>query len=242
MQLITDFILGCKHFLIGAELIFKPGIRRFVLIPLLINCVVFIAMFVIAKHYMALFNHWFLQFLPHWLYWLEYFLWALFFVSFFVLMVYIFTMVANIIASPFNGSLSEAVELYLTKKSIPAKTVWQNTKDAPRVIGRALSMMGYYLPRALVILILFFIPAMQLFAPFIWFLFNAWFMALIYLDSPSDNHQVTLANLHLFIHHHRALTLGFGTLALVTAMIPILNFFTLPIAIAGATHLWLSKK
>lgn len=239
----TQFAAGVKHFTAGASLIFKPGIRRYVLIPLSINIATFIGLYFTAKHYLTEFNQWFLQQVPAWLQWLQYLIWVIFFLCFVLTIVYLFTIIANIIAAPFNASLSEAVERHLTQKiNANTRTLMQQFADIPRSLAREAGIIFYYLPRAFALFILFFIPLMQPIAGILWFLFHAWFMSLIYLDYPSDNHRVSIRDLRLYMSSHRSLILGFGAATLVTAMIPGVNLFVIPIAVAGATHLWINNK
>lgn len=243
MQSIIQFIAGVKHFTAGASLIFKPGIRRYVLIPLTINIATFIALYFTAKHYLIELNQWVLQHVPAWLQWLQYLIWIIFFLCFVLTIVYLFTIIANIIAAPFNSSLSEAVERHLTQQTnINARTMTQQITDIPKAIAREASIIFYYLPRAFILLLLFFIPLMQPIAGLFWFLFHAWFMSLIYLDYPSDNHHISIRDLRSYMSSHRSLILGFGAATLITAMIPGLNLFVIPIAVAGATQLWVTHR
>lgn len=233
---------GIEYLLAGFGLLLKPGLKRFVIIPVGINIILFIGLFFLMRHFMSEFNVWFEHFLPTWLHWLSYILWILFFASFFLLFVYTFVMVANIISAPFNSLLAEKVEIYLGGNITEPRSLWENVKDIPRIVGRQLGIIGYYLPRALLILVLFFVPVVQIAAAFIWFLFNAWFMALTYIDYPTDNHQVPLAKVKDWLQERRWVSLGFGVSVLISAMIPVLNFFTVPAAVAGATKFWVEEN
>ena len=226
----------------GFKLIVKPGLKRYVAIPLFLNIVLFIVLFFLARHFIREFNAWFMHFLPAWLHWLSAVLWVLFFLSFFLVLVYTFVMLANLISAPFNSLLAEKVELYLTGKSLEQRSFMENIKDVPRIIGRQLVILGYYLPRAFLILILFFIPIVHIFAAFLWFLFNAWFMSLTYLDYPTDNHRIPLSEVKTWMRQRRWQTLGFGISILVGTMIPIINLFTMPAAVAAATKFWVEEK
>jgi CysZ protein len=237
----NDFLFGVKYFFSGFDLIFRPGLRRFIVIPLLINICLFIGLFFLLRHYMAEFNTWFSHFLPHWLVWLNYLLWLLFMAGFLVVFIYTFVMLGNLVAAPFNSFLAEKVEFQLTGIKPNELTLWDNLKDIPRILGRQLAILGYFLPRALVLLILFFIPVIQAVAAFIWFLFSAWNMTLTYTDYPTDNHRIPVTSVHDWLQQKRAMALGFGVSVLVTSMIPILNFFTIPAAVAGATRFWLEQ-
>ena len=232
---------GFYYLIEGFKLLNKPGLKRFVIIPLLINIILFIGFYFIARHFFAEFDHWLTNYLPSWLQWLGNILWVTFFVGFFLIFIYTFVAITNIISAPFNNFLAEKVELYLTGKTHAEKTLLENIKDTPRILLRQFSLIGYYLPRAFVLLIFFFVPVIQLFAALLWFGFNAWFMTLQYLDYPTDNHQIPLSHVHAWTWHHRLLSLSFGTGILVITMIPFLNFFIVPAAVAGATKLWIER-
>lgn len=235
-------ILGLHYFIDGFTLIGKPGVRRFVIIPLLINIVLFIGLFFLLHYFVSEFNLWFAAHLPAWLQWLSTVLWFLFFISFFMIIIYCFVTLANIISAPFNSILSEKIEFFLTGTSANERSVLDNIKDVPRIVGRQLTIIGYYLPRALLVLILFFIPIIQTIAPIVAFLFHAWFLTLTYLDYPTDNHRVSIQAVRAWMKERRSLSLGFGAGVLVASMIPIVNCLTIPAAVAGATKLWIEKK
>lgn len=236
----NNLYLGASYLFAGFKLILKPGIKRFVIMPLLINTLLFVALFMLAKHYFGLFDHWFTLHLPHWLAWLGSLLWGIFFLGFFLVMIYTFVTIANLIAAPFNSLLAEKVQLYLTGKA-QEQSLLATLKDVPRIIGRQLAILGYYIPRAIVVLILFFVPIIQLVAAVIWFLFNAGFMTITYIDYPTDNNRVPLRVALTEVKKTRWLSLGFGSAVLLLTMIPVVNFFVIPAAVAGATKLWLEQ-
>ncbi len=58
-------------------------------------------------------------------------------------------------------------------------------KDIPRIMKREWQKLARYLPRAIVLLLLYFIPGVgQTVAPVLWFLFSAWMLAIQYCDYP----------------------------------------------------------
>jgi CysZ protein len=233
---------GLSYFIDGFVLITKPGLRRFVVIPLLINTLLFIGLFFLSHHFIEQFNVWFAQHLPKWLQWLSTVLWLLFFISFFMTIVYTFVIVANIVSAPFNSFLAEKVEYYLTGHIAEGRSLYENLKDIPRIVGRQIAIIAYYIPRALLVMILFFVPIIQTLAPILAFLFHAWFMSLIYFDYPTDNHRVALKEVKVWMRQQHWLTLGFGMGVLISSMIPIINCLTIPAAVAGATKCWIEQK
>lgn len=233
---------GLRYFLRGFVLIFTPGLRRFVIVPLLINIALFIGLFILAFHYYGELNQWFMHFLPAWLHWLAMVLWLFFFISFFIVFVYAFVTVGNLLAAPFNSFLAEKVELHLTGKLHDQRSLAENIRDIPRIVGRQVSIMGYYFPRALLLLLLFFIPAFQPVAAIIWFLFSAWYLSLTYLDYITDNHRVPISDVRAWQKSRKLASLEFGVCVLLASMIPVINFFSIPAAVAGATCFWLEQN
>lgn len=234
--------LGFRYIIDGFLLMNKPGLRRFVVIPLFINTLLFIGLFFLMRYFIEEFNLWFTQHLPTWLQWLSTVLWFLFFISFVVLIIYTFVTFANIVSAPFNSFFAEKVEFYLTGHVREGRSLQDNVKDIPRILGRQLAIIGYYLPRALLILILFFIPIVQTVAPILFFLFHAWFMTLTYIDYPTDNNRVALKEVKIWMKQRPWLALSFGGSVLVVSMIPVINCLTMPAAVAGATKLWVERK
>lgn len=230
---------GFNYLMTGFHLIWKPGIKKFVIIPLILNTLLFIGLFYLAQHYFAELNDWIIQHIPTWLAWFSYLLWCMFLFSFFFIFIYTFATLANLIAAPFNSLLAEKVETYLTGNITPQQNLFHILKDTPRVIARQFAILGYYIPRAIFILILFFIPIVQLGAAVFWFLFNAWFLTLQYIDYPTDNHRIPLALVRNRLEAQRLLAYSFGSSVIILSLIPIVNFFVVPAAVAGATKLWL---
>lgn len=236
------FTRGAGYLLTGFHLITAPRLRRFVVLPLLVNLLLFVSLFFVFRHYVGELNAWLLTFLPVWLQWLDWLLGIFFFTGFAIFFIYAFAAAANLIACPFNSLLAEHVETKLTGKALPSLSFKQTVAKVPSNLGRQLGLMFYYLPRALLIFILFFIPFVNVIAPPLWFCFNAWFMAMQYLDYPTEVHHLGYTDLRVWMSAHRAVTFGFGLAVLVGLMIPVVNFFAIPAAVAGAAALWVAEN
>ncbi len=238
----NQFIVGFNHLAGGFRLIAKPGLRRYVVIPFLLNVSVFILFFMLLRHYVMEFNVWFEHFLPAWLHWLSAILWLLFFIGFFLGFIYAFLVVGNIVCAPFNSLLAQRVQYELSGIKLPDSGLLGGIKDAPRNIARQLGIVCYYLPRALILFILFFIPVIQVAAPLFWFAFNAWHLALTYIDYPSDNNKVSLRDTRTWMAGRRMESLGMGTAILLASMVPVVNFVAIPASVAAATICWAKRK
>ncbi len=226
----------------GYKLILQAGLKRYVIMPFLINILLFIGLFFIAQHYFNELNMLIENHFPHWLQWLGKILWILFFISFSFVVIYTFSLFANLLSAPFNSLLAEKVEFYLSGKTIPSKSMLEICQDLPRSMGRQLSIIAYYLPRVMLILLLFFIPIIQIAAPIIWFLFNAKYLSLQYIDYPTENNNISLSEARVWLNQRSWHAFHFGISILLASMIPIVNFFVVPAAVAGATKFFLAEK
>ncbi|MEO5342664.1 MAG: sulfate transporter CysZ [Gammaproteobacteria bacterium SHHR-1] len=235
---LTHGISGFGYALEGLKLVLRPELRRFVIVPFLINLLVFSGLIWLGMHQFAVFMEWILP-ADAWYGFLRWLLWPLFALTALLLVFYSFTSLANLIAAPFNALLAERVELYLTGQPLPPQpALW---KTLLPMLVTELGKLGYFLLRALPLLLLFVIPVLNLAAPVLWFLFNAWMLALQYLDFPMGNHGIGFADQRKGLQRQRLASLGFGSGITLLMMVPGLNFLAMPAAVAGATALWVGR-
>lgn len=233
---------GAQYFFEGVKMLARPRIRRFVAIPLIINIILFAFMWYLGIHYFGDVTAWVFARVPTWLHWLTWILWILFFISTLIVMTYTFTIIANLISAPFNGLLSEEVEKMITGADKITEGGWSIIyKDMPRAIKRQLQFILYYIPGAIIGLVLFFIPVVQVIAGVLWFFFNAWMMTMQYMDYPMDNHRVSFRDMRNLLGQKRMHSLSFGSVVMAATMIPIVNFIVMPAAVIGATLFWIDQ-
>lgn len=227
------------YFFRGLSLIHTKGLKRFVLVPLTINLVLFsFAFYFLLQQVNALVSA-VQQYLPAWLHWLEYLLIPLGVMTLVIGLAYSFTMVANFIAAPFNGLLSEKVEAHLSGKTLPDTGISGFFKDMPRMLGREWQKLLYALPRAIVLFVLFlFLPVI---GPILWFLFTSWLLAIQYVDYPYDNHKIAFGTMRQQLRNQPGNTFAFGITVNIACMIPLFNLFVMPIAVCGATAMWVDR-
>ena len=237
-----DFLKGFGYLLEGLRLIRLPRLRRFVLVPLLVNALLFTGLIFAALSGFEWLLDYLLGMLPGWLHWLQYILWPLFAISVLLVLVYSFTLIANLVAAPFNGLLAEAVERQLTGQSLEQTGNWRALlADILPSIASELQKLGYFALRALPLLLLFVVPGINLLAPLLWLIFSAWMLALEYADYPLGNHGLKFRDQRPRLRQRRSLALGFGLTVLGLMLIPILNFVAMPAAVAGATAMWVRE-
>ncbi|WP_089729919.1 sulfate transporter CysZ [Candidatus Thiosymbion oneisti] len=235
-------VSGAGYLLKGMRLIMQPGLRRFVLLPLLINILVFSAAIWYGVSRFESFLAWMESKVPSWLHWLDWVLWPLFVLVLVILVFYSFTLVANLLASPFNGLLAEKVELYLTGRPLHEGGGWKQALMT--LVPTLLDELGKLLFAALAavpFLILFLIPGINLAAPALWFLYTAWILTLEYSDYPMGNHGLRFREMRARLRRKRVLGLGFGAATAGLTMVPVVNFIVMPSAVAGATAMWVDE-
>lgn len=239
-EIMTNPIVGAGYFMKGFSLLNQPGIRRYVIIPLLINISIFAILIYFAIDYFSLFLDYLLAQLPGFLSWLSWILWPIFFILSLLVFFFSFSILANFIAAPFNSYLAEAIEKSLTGKSPPGS-------DRPMmqeffaVMLSELKKLLYYLVLLVPIIIISFIPLVQIITPVLWALLGAWMMSVQYSDYPMGNYGLTFTRIRNNLRDKRMLNLGFGGMVVIATMIPIVNFLVMPIAVAGATLLWVEE-
>lgn len=230
---------GIRYFLEGFKLITKPGLRVYVFIPLLIN----IALFSFASWYgISVFSdwlHWLLAKIPSWLSFIEWILWPIFVLTLGTIIFFVFNMVANIVASPFNGILAEKTELYLTDKDNLGQSegLAEVIKIIPHSLMREVHKLKYYLPRFILLSLLSVIPGVNILV----FIFAAWMMAIQYVDYPLDNHKISIKDMLAMLKARNLSSLGFGAVVMLSLMVPILNFVVIPAAVCGASIFWVKE-
>lgn len=227
----------------GLRLILSPGLRRFVLLPLAINLMLFVGLIYFAGHEI---NQWVDQLMPElpaWLGFLNYLLWPVFMALVLLILFFTFTMVANFIAGPFNGMLAEKVEVMLTgKDDFPAFSWAELLTMAPRTFHREASKLAYTLPRVAGLLVLSLIPGINLIAAPLWLIFGIWMMAIQYIDYPADNHQMSWKDMLAWLRSKRVASLSFGGCVYLLLLIPLLNILMMPAAVAAATVFWVHER
>lgn len=230
---------GVGYFVRGFKLLQHPKLRPFVIIPLIINILIFATLINLTINYVDGLMGGLLGLIPDWLSWLTWLIWPLVGVTLALVTGYLFTAVALLIASPFNGLLAEKAEELLTGQPVQGpETIMQAFMILPRSLVRELVKIAYYLPLLLVVFILSWIPPFNLVAPLLWFAFGAWMMAVQYVDYPMDNHMTEFRDLKEVLRERRLSSLGFGGLVALVSGVPILNFFVVPAAVCGATLFW----
>ena len=229
---------GAGYVLTGLRWLPKVGLRGVVAIPLLINSVLFGAGIWWSTGQFERLDRAVQSWLPGWLAWLHWLLWPLFVLTALVVVFYTFTVVANVIAAPFNGLLAARVEKLAAPGGAPRPATDLSWKELVLSPLAELSKLLYFLGWAIPLLLLSFVPAVNVVAPVLWVLFSAWMLALEYADYPLGNRGLSFREQRRLLRRYWPLTLGFGGMTLLLTLIPGLNFLAMPAAVIGATLMW----
>lgn len=213
----------------------RPKLRKFIFIPLVTNLCLFIgAVYGFFFYFETVINH----FLPadSWLNYLRWVLWPLLVLMLMVVVFYTFSLIANLIAAPFNGFLAEAVELLET--GVPSNHNRSLTEEIWSSLKQEVRKTFFFLVRAIPFVIIMFIPAINFLAPFLWFLYAAWVNFLQYMDYPMANHGIAFTQQRQILKANPVATFGFGSAATAMMMLPGLNLLAMPVSVIGATLYW----
>jgi len=235
-----DSFQGVRYFLNGFSLITKPGIRRFVIIPFILNVLVFALLISYSYQQFGDLLNWLIPSEDSWLNWLRWVLIPIFFTVVAVIMFFLFTVVASIVSAPFAAPLASAVEFYLTGNKDTSKFVWSEflATVIPSIISELQKMLYYIVissPFIILFVIAFFIPLLNVVASIAWLLVTAWILSVQYADYAFDNHGIKFPELRQRLGKRRFLAFGFGGSTMIMMSIPVINFILIPVAIAGAT-------
>ncbi len=233
--MMTGLLKGFAHLVSGFKLITQPGIRAFVAIPLLINIVLFSGGIWLAQQQL---DYWMTRLLPDWLTWLEWLLWPLFAILLVFIVFYTFTILANLIAAPFNSLLAERVEAHLRGQPLPNFANLNIAALILRTFKSELSKLWYMSKWLVLLLIITFIPGVNIIAPIAWTVYGAWMLAIEYADYPMGNHNLFFDSELATLKQNRSESLSFGWLLSLMTAVPVLNFFAMPMGVAGATRFW----
>ncbi|MDC0172551.1 sulfate transporter CysZ [Gammaproteobacteria bacterium] len=227
----------------GLRTLWRRDIRWLVLIPLLINIVLFAVGTGFAASWLQNWITTITTSVPDWLQWLAWAIWFLFTILALAIYSFTFTILANLVGSPFYGVIAQRV--------IVAE-VADNQSNALNEIGllrgawnslvRELQLIGYFLPRTVVVgimaVMLSFIPVVNLLAPIIAGGWAAWCLCLQYLDYAADSQGVTFLALRKKVSGNRLNSIGFGLSAMLASAIPLVNLVMLPASVVAGSLLW----
>jgi CysZ protein len=237
-----NLVKGFAYLAQGFRILLQPGFRLFILVPLVVNVILFTLLILWANSMIDGWMATLLSWLPEWLAFMEWLFWLAYLIVILMTLFYGFVAAANLIGAPFYGYLAELTEQHLSDETLEQKFSWLTLAGMiPRTVVRELQKILYYLPRVLILLLLGLIPGINLIIALVWFVFSGWMMAIQYIDYPADNHQMSFKDMRRYLARHRLTSLGFGIFTFSLTLLPVLNLITLPAAVCGAVAFWVNE-
>lgn len=230
-----SFWQGTFYLLQGIRHLFTKGLKRFIILPLVLNLFMFVALFYLSNHYLLPYSYHYLNQLPSWLSFLSTLFFIIFIIGFLLMFLSLFTVIFNVIAAPLNGLLAEKTQNLLYESGVP---IVPFHKMVLRSLRRQMEFLGYFLPRFVAVGILFFVPLLQPVYPLIWFIFNAWILSIQYQDFAMDNNLVGFKKMRQEIAHYKMRSLGLGCSINLANFIPVINILVMPAAVIASTILY----
>lgn len=241
----NNFASGARYFVRGLGLLLHPRLRWFVLVPIAINCLLFVALTAAMLKYFGHLADWqlplpeILQFLEKTLKWVA---WFLIVVVVLIAYGYSFNIITTIFAAPFYGLLSQKTEELVTGRTVEDEPL---LKMVLRTMLRELQKLMYFITRGififLVMLLLGLTFILNIFVPVVGTLWSAWSMAIQYVDYAADNHQTDFVMLRKMLRKRRYSSVGFGGTVMLCSMVPVLNIIAMPAAVIGGTLFWVNE-
>lgn len=239
--MIQGFFQGLGFLFQGFPLVVQKGIRGFVLIPLLINIVIFSgAVWLAYTQYHALMDY-LLGWLPDILAWLRWLLLPIFGLLVMLIIYYTFSLLANFIAAPFNALLADRVERKLRGVNMLEDSNASLMANIGKTLGSEVKKLLYMLKWMPLLIVITVIPGINAIAPLVWLIYGAWMYALQYTDYPMGNHDLFMKEELPILRNNRSYALGFGAATTLVTIIPVVNFLAMPVAVAGATAMWVKQ-
>jgi CysZ protein len=239
---IGRFAKGFSYpFRAGHFLLRHPKLYPFVLIPFIINLVVFsLAVWFGLDRFEGLLAWLTPETSEWWWPFVKYLFWIVAVLLIAVLVFFLFAIVGNLIASPFNDILSEKTEELLTgvSRNEPFK-FRQFLRESIHTLFDELLKISAYLSGMVLLFLFLLLPAV---GPVLYFilslLWTALFLVVEYTGFIFTRHKLLFKDQRQFIRQRKLASIGFGAGALSLLAIPFLQFFTIPLGVIGAVHFW----
>ncbi len=235
----SDIMRGATCLGRGFHLIRQPEVRLYVIMPLLINIILFGGLVWFGYTQFSPLVESVMSYVPGFLDFLRWFIWLLITLLTAIIVFFSFTPIANVIAAPFNALLSEKIEIKLTGQALSSNiSFYAMTKNS---VLSQLGKLFYIALWSAALLLISLIPVINIVAPVLWVIFGSWLLSLEYLDYPMGNHDLKFSDQKQILAKRKGLALGYGGSVMILTSIPLINFIVMPVAVAGATLLYIEQ-
>ena len=225
-----NFVNGVRIFVEAFRRARAPELRRYTWLPALSSLVIILLGLALAVSYTADLATYLQQTFGSWPDWIMRIVEPLLYVTATLISAWLFGFLAVFIGAPFHGELSQHIWSDGT-----VEQPWY--KDIVPTMLRELRKLRYSLPRLIVLLIIGFIPVVNVLSPVLWVVFGAWLMAVQFADFAFENRHQAFSETLTTLRSQRSTSIGFGVCVTLAMAIPLLNFLVIPIAVIGGTLL-----
>jgi CysZ protein len=236
-------VLGGAYVLRGLALITRPGLRRYVALPLVLNTLVLAALVVWSSRSFEHLLDWTLSRVAPGLDGvLRALAWLVFAALAGWLVFHVFVITVTILGSPFYALMAQKLEAQLTgcREQAPFR-LRALAQEMCYTLGQEARKAVYFALLVVPCLLLFLVPGINVLAPFALVLYSAWTLGLECIDFPLSAHRIPFRRQRRLARRKLLRTLGFGGTAVLLTLIPGLNLVAIPAAVAGATALWVDR-
>lgn len=222
-------------------LLAHPRLLAYAAFPTAINILLVVGIFLLGMHYSQALTDRIMPVQDQW-YWvvLSYAIQIVLVVALVIFGALVFYILAGIICVPFNEVLSQKTEQILAGASREEPFSFRLlTRDILISLKNELKRTVVLLLLLLFLFIMFLVPVVgKLFYLVFGNIITMLFLAYDNLDYPLARRRLPFAAKWRFIFSNGASCLGFGMGALISVVIPFLNFVIIPLTVVGATMLF----
>lgn len=156
---------------------------------------------------------------------------------FLIVAFYAFTIIGNIVASPFNSALSEKTETLMNCAPVSSSSrVIPFFRDVLHSIGTEIKRLLFFLLWLIPLLLINVIPIVGPYLYFAWMLFfTCYAVTFSFMDYSLDRRYRSFLRKNQIILSNKAMMLGFGSVGMIMGLIPIVNFFLIPVMVVAGT-------
>ncbi|RNC88252.1 MAG: coproporphyrinogen III oxidase [Winogradskyella sp.] len=235
--MIQNIFKGLQVYSGAYGLISKLKLWKYFVIPMIISLVVFILIFAAAYGLSDNLGAWIANIWP-WEFGKETFTAISTFISGVVILalgIIVYKHVIMALSSPFMSPVSEKIEAYYTGKPAENYTNTTFTKQLIRSIRIGIRNLAKELIYTLPILLLKFIPIVNIFSTALLFLVQAYYAGVSNMDYTLERH-FTYRESIAFIKKHRGLAIGNGIGFLLLLLVPVIGvILVLPLSVTSAS-------
>ncbi len=242
--MIYSFMTGFRYPFRAVRFVFDhPSLLKYIFFPFLINVVVFASGFL---YFLSKLDR-LLTFIPKtdgWYFGVLFYVVAVILaLTFVIIAFYAFTVIGNIIASPFNSALSEKTESLMNSSASPsASGVIAVFKDVVHSVGTEIKRLLYFLFWLIPLLLINFIPVIGQALYFAAMLFyTCYALTFSFMDYSLDRRYRSFRQKNKIIFSDKSMMAGFGIICFMIGLIPIVNLFLIPLCVIGATMMYVNE-